>query len=302
VTSHARERVNLAALRVVMGILGAALGLVVGSLVIAEFGFLAMGMLLGFVGLATRYAAVAGVWRWANREARVAGMSVRQGFALIARNQPFRYYLPSFILFSMGLSILTQLIPFHVSAVLQEGEQIVSLVTGVFLLGVVFSVPLVTRLAARWGKRAVYGRAMLLTGLLLPALAVAGFLPGPPPLLQLVLLVAVLGVAMSSAFVFPAALMADIIDHDEDRSGSRREASYFGTEQGLQKIGIGLSSVVLTQVLETFGYSPENPLGIQMVGPIAAFLVLLGALIFIGGYRLDPKPHPIAARAQSTFL
>jgi GPH family glycoside/pentoside/hexuronide:cation symporter len=292
ISRSSRERVNISALRVALGIIGATLGLVVSGLVIDQFGFVVMGLLIGTVGLVTRYAAIAGAWQWTYRDAQPDNLSVFEGFALIARNRPFRFYLPSFILFSMGLSMLVQLIPFHVSAVLQRGEGTVSLVSGIFLGVVILWLPVLSWITKARGKLWVYSRAMLATAAALPVLYVAGFLPGPSPLLQVALLVAVLGITMSAAFVLPPALMADIIDHDEEVTGHRREAVYYGTEQGAQKIGIALSTVILTQVLETFGNTQDEPLGIRLIGPIAAVLIAVGFLVFVWGYHLEPSPSP----------
>jgi glycoside/pentoside/hexuronide:cation symporter, GPH family len=284
-----RERTSISGFRVALGLGGAALGLVASGLLIDQGGYILMGVVLGLVALGTRYTAIAGVWKWAMRNgSRSEGNPLREA-GIISRNRPFRYYLPSFVLFSMGLTLLTQLIPFHVSVVLQGGELQESLIMGVFLGMVVLSIPLVARLAALMGKRHMYSLALLLTGLALPLLFFAGFLPWASPMIQVVVLGGLLGVTMSGAFIMPPVLMSDIIDHDEELTGQRREAVYYGAEQGIQKVAVGLSSVVLTQVLEIFGRTPDDPLGIRLVGPLAGLLVLAGLVIFARGYRLEPR-------------
>lgn len=284
-----RERVNISAYRVLLGTLGAAAGLTLSGLVIEQYGFLAMGVVVGLLALTTRYTAVGGAWRWVRRDAAPVRTGLRRGLALSMSNRPFRYYMVSYLLLSMGLTMVVQLLPFHVSVVLGPGGSMVSLVTGVFLGLVLLALPLVAGVTARLGKARVFKTGLLSTGLVLPLLFFAGFLDFAPPLAQVLVIVALLGIAMSPCFVLPSVLMADVIDHDEDISGHRREAVYYGAEQGIQKIGIALSALIFTQVLQFFGHTAADPLGLRLIGPLAAVFALTGFLVFAKGYRLTPR-------------
>ncbi len=232
ITPDPRERTNLSAYRVAMGVGGAVVGLVVSGVLIDRWGFAVMGAALAALALVTRYTSVAGVWRWTDREARSVQMGILEAMRLTLRNRPFRAYLPSFVLLSVGIGLLLMLLPFFVTEVLDRGEVWVSAVMGVYVAVAVMAVPAVVWLAGRLGRRVVYQRGLLLTGLVMPFLFVVGFLPGVSPLLQVLGAVAILGAVSGALFVFPLVIMADIVDHDETLTSSRREGIYYGVEQG----------------------------------------------------------------------
>jgi GPH family glycoside/pentoside/hexuronide:cation symporter len=89
---------------------------------------------------------------------------------------------------------------------------------------------------------------------------------------------------MAAVFTFPNAITADIIDYDEQLTGARREAIYYGAQATLEKAAGALYAPLLALIL-LLGETAENPLGIRMAGPVAAVAALLGYLFF-RGYRL----------------
>jgi GPH family glycoside/pentoside/hexuronide:cation symporter len=106
-----------------------------------------------------------------------------------------------------------------------------------------------------------------------------GFIPAIPKVAQAFLFVPFLGVPMAAVFTFPNAIMADIIDYDELRTGMRREAMYYGTQATLEKMASALFPAILA-VLLTLGGTADNPLGIRLVGPVAGLSVLLAFFAF----------------------
>ena len=289
IASSSRERVNLSTFRVIMGVGGAVAGLVMSGLLIDSGGFVIMGIALAVLAMSTRYTAVAGVWRWTLRDPKVVRLGYMEAIRLTLRSRPFRYYLPSFVLLSVGLGLLLMLVPFFVSEILGRGEVWVSIVLGTFIGASVLALPVLVHLASRLGKRVVYQRGLLLSGLLLPMVFYAGFVPGIPPTPQILIVVAILGMASGALFIFPMAIMADVIDHDETLTDLRREGIYYGVEQGTQKMGIALGAFLFGGILEAFGSTAADPLGLRLIGPLAGVLILTGYFIFSRGYNLEDK-------------
>jgi oligogalacturonide transporter len=248
-----------------------------------------MAVVMAALGVSTRYTAVAGVWRWAVRENQVMPLGMARAIRLTLRNAPFRHYLPSFVLFSVSLSLLIMLVPFYVTEVLGRSETWVSVVLGTYVGGAMLALPVLVYLAGRLGKRVVYQRSLLLSGLIMPLVFVAGFLSGVPPTLQLMAVVTVLGMCSGAVFVFPMVIMAEIIDHDEVLTSYRREGIYYGVEQGMQKVGIALGTFLFGVILEAFGSTADDPTGLRIIGPLAGALTLAGYLVFSRGYRLESR-------------
>ena len=89
----------------------------------------------------------------------------------------------------------------------------------------------------------------------------------------------VVGLPIAGNYLFPAPLTADIIDYDELKTGLRREATYYGAQNFVEKTTTALTPLILG-ALWTLGRTSDDPLGIRLVGPTAALLVLLGWLAF----------------------
>ncbi|HEU5431574.1 MAG TPA: 1-acyl-sn-glycerol-3-phosphate acyltransferase, partial [Thermomicrobiales bacterium] len=120
---------------------------------------------------------------------------------------------------------------------------------------------------------------MLLTGLAFPVLMVAGFVPGIPRLPQVLIAMAIVGAPLAGVYLFPAALIADIVEHDATQTGLRREGAYYGAQSFVEKMTSALTPLALTSLL-LLGDSAAHPLGIRLVGPVAALFVLIGLFCF----------------------
>ena len=120
---------------------------------------------------------------------------------------------------------------------------------------------------------------MLFGAVYMPLLFMLGFLPGLPRLRPATLFLMPVGLALTSVLVFPNALMADIIDYDALRTGSRREGVYYGAQNVVESIVVAFHAAILALLLR-LGGTAEDPLGIRLVGPVAGASMAVGYLIF----------------------
>ena len=296
------DRLSIAAWQVLFGVLGAVIGLTLSSLLQAAFGFPAMALAVGAIALAFRYASLAGIWG----RARADRTPSRAGFGLAIRetfsNRQLLAFLPSFVMFQVGLQMLTAVVPFYVDAVLFDstflnwnGEEdsglFSALLTAVMIGGMLAGVPLFMRLA-RGGKAAAYRTAMIAVAIVFPLLFFAGFVPGIPPLPQAVIALFVAGVPVAGVYLFPNVITADIVDDDAARRLTRREAMFYGAQNQVEKLATALSPLLFALVLLA-GDSAEHPAGVRLIGPVAGLLVLGGWLAF-RRYTLEDTAEPPA--------
>ena len=174
----------------------------------------------------------------------------------------------------------------------------VAILTGIAIVTMIATIPLFVRLAERTSKRDAFSLAMLGAVLAFPLLFFAGFIPGIPDRVEAGVLMVIVGVPLAGVFLLPANLTADIIDDELERTGLRREATYYGAQNFVERTAtaIALPTVLL---LLLFGRTAEDPLGIRLVGPAAGLFVFVGFLIF-RSYRLPdavrapvvPEPVP----------
>lgn len=285
IATTARERVSLSSWKVVFGSLGTAVALVGSPLVVYEFGFPAMALVVITTAWLTIYVGLFGSRKYLRYEQRPSSFSFPNAVKSTFSNRPFLAFSAGFVLFYLGFNLMIQVTPFFVRVVLEETENKVSWITGAILVVVLLSLPLMARLATSRGKKWTYAAGMLVLVLYMPFWFFVGYLPVLPKLVQGVLYVALSGVPFAALHVFPTALMADVIDYDEQLTGQRREAIYYGIQETLKKLAFALSTGLFALVL-SLGYSAENPLGIRLMGPIASLVVLLGFLAFVWGYHL----------------
>jgi glycoside/pentoside/hexuronide:cation symporter, GPH family len=282
------DRVRIVVAQVVFGTVSAVVALVAAGPAIDLFGFAAMAAIVALLALGSRFISLAGAWRHARRDVPPAELKLVEAVRATLRNDQFLYFLPSFVLFNMGITLMTAALPFFVEEVIAPGEGRVGSYTAVLaaapIVVMFLTLLFVGRLALRWGKARLYSRTMLLGALYLPLLFFMGFLPGVPRLLQAILLLAPAGLAMTGVFVFPNALMADIADYDALRTGMRREAMYYGTQNLIEGVVEALHAAILAGLL-ILGGTAANPIGLRLVGPVAGLSILAGYLVF-RGYRL----------------
>jgi GPH family glycoside/pentoside/hexuronide:cation symporter len=281
IASSSAERVQITWMRVYFGVAGAAVGLVLSGLLIDAAGYAAMAVSVASLALVARYVGVAGIWRHASRTQQPADVGLGEALRATLANRYFLLFLPTFALFQLGFQVLLGVLPFLVKAALEVDEEgaWVGALAAVAIGTMALTIPLAARLARRRPKHQAYRVFLLAAVALFPLLAFAGFLPGIPVEAQLVAGMVVVGLPIAGNYLFPAPLTADIIDYDELRTGLRREATYFGAQNFVEKTTSALAPLVLG-ILLTLGRTTEDPLGIQLAGPVAAGIVLLGYLSF----------------------
>lgn len=288
------DRMRIVVAQVVFATLSAAVALIAAGPLIDFAGYAALGALVAVLALSWRYIALAGVWRYARRDVEPVSGGVFNAFRSALKNRQFLYFLPTFILFNMGITLMTAALPFFVDEVLQAPEGQVGRYTAVMSISpivvLLLSLPLVYRLGLRWGKARTYSAAMLLGAVYLPFVFFMGFLPGLPPLAQGVLFLAPAGLAFAGVYVFPNAIMADIIEYDALQTGMRREGMYYAAQNLIEKVTVAMHALILAGLL-LIGGTEDNPIGIRLVGPVAGISILAGYLLF-RGYTLPDEVRP----------
>ena len=195
--------------------------------------------------------------------------------------------------------MLTQMLPYFVVAIMGEGTERVSLYVGLFLLVMLASLPGTVALGQRWTKRRAHIACMGVLALYFPFQFFAGYVPGIPTVIQGLVYIALAGAPIAGLFVFPNALLADVIDYDAQLTGQRREGMYFGVLSTINKLALALSSLIFGLILGAFGNTAANPLGIRLIGPVAGVAVVLGLLIFARGYTLPDQVKSAPAQTAS---
>jgi GPH family glycoside/pentoside/hexuronide:cation symporter len=214
-------------------------------------------------------------------ESEPATLGLADALKTTFRNRPFLIYLAGNVTFWLGFNIVTLNIPAYVTVLLGGTEGDTAIYFGLVLAVALICFPLVNIFSKKFGLRAVMFFSLILFALLLPFIYFLGRpLLGLSPQVFGYVLMALFGIPVSTIFVVPDAIVAAVSDLEERLSGQRREAMYFGAQGFVLKLALGVSTVITGGLLDSFGKTVEQPLGIQLTGPVAALFTLIGAVIF----------------------
>ncbi|HEY3216750.1 MAG TPA: MFS transporter [Candidatus Eisenbacteria bacterium] len=193
---------------------------------------------------------------------------------LTLANRPFLLYLGGNIAYWFAFNIVSAA-ALYVTTVLMRADEAFQSVALIATFGVAAAsfVPW-NRFAHRAGKRP----ALLMAGVgfVVAMVAMALVRDRASGLIAF----ALFGAPVGALLVLPNAALADCTDYDWRRTGSRREAMFFGAQGLLLKVNLGVSSAVLAGLMAIFGKDPGHDLGIRLAGAVAAALVMLGMASF----------------------
>lgn len=299
ITREPRQRVNLTTLQAVFVLIGTAIFAAIG-IVIDAGGWLALaglGATLTVVSFAPTLLAIRETPRPAGPEPAAdapASTPLRDLFhwmALTLRNRPFLHLVSATACYWFGLNLLVMLVPYWVSDRLSLEEGAVTIVMGPFLAMNAVCFVIFNVAAKRWGKFPTFAVAILLSAVTAPLLAAVGHLPFGSELAQTAVVMGLIGIPVAGFMMLPFALLADVVDHDEELTGQRREAIYFGVQAILQKTMIGVSITVFSWMVLTGGGETVDLGGLTRIPFVAAGAFVLGLVAF-AGYSLREKVTP----------
>ena len=249
ITSDLKERVDLTTFQSVFLMLTTALAFIVMPVVLEKWGWhvfagsTAVLMVLFILPVATRI-------REKPRAARpdLERLSLVRSMVLALRNRPFRYLVAATSFYWYALNGLIALITYWVLVVLERSEGEVGKLMGPFLVVNVAFFLVFNALSRRFGKYVLMQVTFVASGFAMAALCLVGRLPFGSEMVQTAVVISLFGAPAAGFMVLPFAILADIIDYDEQLTGRRREGIFFGVQGVFQKAMIGLSLISLTVV------------------------------------------------------
>ena len=210
--------------------------------------------------------------------------SVGEELSSLAGNRPFVIYLCASILFGIGGGLIFPILPYLSTVLLGRSEgfafDLGASLGGMIGVGYAVVPRLLSWLRPKIILRisfSVYAVAAAALGLLRPSSAGT-----PQDSFNLAIAfgsLGLMGLAISGVSLMPNVLVGQLIDEDAERSGANRSALFLGVTRAFDKWAFGISSALIAFLFARFGNGPENPLGVQLVGPIAAAAAAAAALV-----------------------
>jgi GPH family glycoside/pentoside/hexuronide:cation symporter len=229
------------------------------------------------------------------------GRGLAAAFRDVLATRPARCLLAVEFIESAGVGAVGTLGPYVAEYWLRRPDLVGALPASYVLSGVA-AIPLWVWAARRFGARSTWLAAMLLAASAFGAIWVVE----PGDLALMLALLALAGASMGCGTVLGKALLADVIDLDERRTGERKEGAYSAAATVVLKAGAALSIAASGPVMMATGFVPnveqsaESLLGIRILFaglPCAGFL--LGAFVFRSFSLDDPPPRTATGAVEA---
>ena len=283
ISGEAKERVDLMTLQSVFMMLG-------------TFCFAAIGIVLEYAGwwvtslLATGAVALFFIpvvllvrERHHTRSAAQEPLRLAHAIRLTLGNRPFRILVAATACYWFGLSGILALVPVWVKVYLGGSEgDVTTLMVPYLLMSLVFFF-IYNHLAGKHGKFGLMLATFFGSGLVFATMPLIGWITAGSPFAQTALLMTLAGAPVAGFMVLPYVVLADVVDYDEQRTGRRREAMYFGVQGIIQKCAIGLSILAFTIIpyLGSADRVTPSVFGLKLMALLCATGCIVGGIIFL---------------------
>jgi GPH family glycoside/pentoside/hexuronide:cation symporter len=297
------ERAGLTAYRMVLAvpayIVGAGLTPFIAGLAFfgsKRAGYGAIGVTYGLLAAAALWICAAGVReRRAVAEARAEAPPWRVLLDAL-RNRPFVQLLAAFLLANTAFALIRTLLAYVLTYQFLMEDQ-VPLVMALLLVFVALFLFPWKRLAGRWNKGPAYALGLAIGGL---AVAATFFLPSTSSS-WIYVVAAVAGAGFSAQWVFPWAMVPDVVEIDRLSSGEHRGGMYYGIWGLATKISDGLGIAASGWVLQLYGYVPNVAQSAGTLFGMRLFFGLVPLLFFAAAIPLLLR-YPITRQTHAALL
>ncbi len=169
------------------------------------------------------------------------------------KNKPFVMLVAAFGLVRLAFTLMSAVMMYFVVYNLVESRDSIGKILTILMLVIAAFIMLWKWVGNRWSKSISYVGGLIIVAIC----AMASFWLGKGDMNMMSLLAGALGIGMASHWIMPFAMMPDVIEYDQMRTGERREGIFFGVYGLVDKIARTLGIIILGWVLEIFNYVPN---------------------------------------------
>lgn len=315
ITPYQDERIKLSEIMGYFEVAGMLVATIVAGMVIDSFssgldlgiikvadGYKVLAISVGILTLICFWSSIRYITETPHSSSKEVPFNFTKAISYTLKNRLFKPYVASVAFFRIGIDSVIISMPYMIVKVIGKKEDLAGIMQGAVILFSLILFPIVSRLSTKYGKKMIYNLGLLGFSIGLPLFYFTGSTPFfgifatgilslfginfenqmmAQQMAHLIVILGIISFPISTAFVLPRAIFADVVDNDEKGTGYRREAMYNGMEGIISKSSAAVVPVITTQLFSIFGASPDNPLGILLVGPVAGILVFFGFLAFL---------------------
>ncbi len=209
-------------------------------------------------------------------------VSFFQSAIWVLRSRSFLHLVFGTSFYFLAFTSIVMSLPFWVKEYLGKGEAYVTYLMIPLLLITMCLFVFVGPTVERFGKYRVFSLTLLLASLGLFMLSGVGLFPIGSAFSHLLFIVMWMGIPVAGLAVLPFAILTDVIDEDEKKTGTRRDAIFFAIQGTIQKIFIGVSGGIFSVLAYWGSGSNVTEQGLRLVAIAGGLSAFIGFLIFLG--------------------
>jgi GPH family glycoside/pentoside/hexuronide:cation symporter len=291
------ERSNLTTYRMVMAVpaylVGAALTpAIVGLFALQRTGYAFIGILYGTIAAAVLLISAAGIRERKGLTVSKPETSPLKSLTIALKNKPFLWLCGVYFIINISFAFTKTLMAYFLEYQLLMKEE-TSLVMGLMLICVTISLPFWQWVSRKMDKGPAYALGMAVGAL---AVALTFFMPHSSTGL-IYGIAALAGFGFSAQWIFPWAMVADVVDYDRVQTGQQRSGMYYGVWGLATKVSEAFALAAVGWILTGFGYQPNVEqsvralLGIRLFFGVIPAVFIFASLPFLFRYPITRKSH-----------
>ncbi|MBX2864851.1 MAG: MFS transporter [Leptolyngbyaceae cyanobacterium MAG.088] len=292
------ERTSIMSVRSAANIIGSVVGLILAQIVFALIEDTRQQyMILGgvsaifiVVSIAVCVVGTYGQYRPVMRkQPELSPHPMNRQLRRVFSNRAFRWVMGLYLCSWVGVQVTAAMLPYFVTDWMQLGEQHFTQMAIAVQGSSVALLPLWLWVTKRTSKQIVYfaGAPLALIGVCILGLVQ----PGQVGLMYLVGVV--IGAGLSTFYLVPFAMLPDVIDDEELRTGERQEGMFISLMVFLQKVGVAIAIFLSGWLLDWAGQiGPDTRLLIiRLLASALPSLLICGGVYCVYRYPLTRTAH-----------
>jgi GPH family glycoside/pentoside/hexuronide:cation symporter len=279
-TQDYNERSSLTAYRMIFGVAAFMIGAAATPFIVGLFPSKSQGY--GVIGIL--YGAITAIVLWVSasgfRERRAINAipqttSPLRSFLLALKNRAFLQLIVAYLIAQIGFTLVQTLMAYFLAYQMNMAAQVPLVMLLLLVMVILFIFPW-KWLADRWNKGPAYALGLGIAGV---SIAASFFLPHAPSV-WIYVLAAVAGIGFSANWVFPWAMIPDVVEFDQLETGEPRGGMYYGVWGFASKLTAALGITISGWVLQLGGYVPNVDQSTRTLTAIRTFFGPVPAVFF----------------------
>lgn len=292
------ERTGIMSVRSAANIIGSVVGLTLAQIIFAlvedtQRQYMILGGVSGIfivVSIAVCVVGTYGQYRPVMRnQPELSPHPMGRQLRKVFKNRAFRWVMGLYLCSWVGVQVTAAMLPFFVTDWMGLGEQHFTQMAIAVQGSSVAMLPFWLWVTKRTSKQRVYfaGAPLALVGV-----CVLGLLQ-PGQIVAMYTVGLIIGAGLSTFYLVPFAMLPDVIDDEELRTGERQEGIFISLMVFLQKMGVAIAIFLSGWMLDWADQiGPETRLSvIRLLASAGPSLLIFGGLYCVHRYPLTRRAH-----------